>query len=685
MNFVKRVIIFVVLVSTSVTLSSQTDDWDILIEQLAEESIDADGDDESSALADDIDELTDLHENPLNLNTVSRADLLRLPFVSEAQVDAILDYRSRNHQLHSIEELRLIPEISMKELRWLRLCTFVSDEPVASQSSVRQRNRHEILTRFDVPLYQRQGWNWARGIANRLRYTTQIGNRWDFGARAEKDAGEPMFTNANPVWDSWGAHAMLKDWRFVETFIVGDFKASMGEGLVINNGFHLGKQLTSLWRRTSVLRPHRSADESNFLRGVGITLRLAAPLSFSAIYSYRQLDATVQPDNSLQSINTSGLHRTASELARRRTLGCHTTAAHLAWDAKRVRLGTSAMYQYYDHQFRQGSALYRQINPSGYQFGSVGADYGLHLGHLYVSGETARSFAARSQEPDAVNNSSGRGWATINKGMWRFSPSTAVTLVQRFYSRNYFSALASAFGENQKVQNESGIALMVDADRVGPLAVRAYVDYFYSPWPRYTMTRASHGIESAVQATYPFRRGRQLTLRYSLKSKERTDRRYRTNRLRINYVHALSDVITLQAAAYATHVAASSPSQRATGLAFVPRFDYSALDGRWRCSLAATLFATGLGAASAYVNATYDSRFFLYEPSLYQSFGMVNLFGRGERLAASARWRVSPRWQLQAKCGVTHYSDRSSISQGPTLIRSPWRTDLQLLVRWLLK
>ena len=109
MNFVKRVIIFVVLVSTSVTLSSQTDDWDILIEQLAEESIDADGDDESSALADDIDELTDLHENPLNLNTASRAELLRLPFVSEAQVDAILDYRSRNHQLHSIEELRLIP------------------------------------------------------------------------------------------------------------------------------------------------------------------------------------------------------------------------------------------------------------------------------------------------------------------------------------------------------------------------------------------------------------------------------------------------------------------------------------------------------------------------------------------------------------------------------------------------
>ena len=685
MSFVKRLFVFFLSIIIVGTLSSQTDDWDTLIEQLAEESVDADADDESAALADQIDELTDFHEHPLDLNAATHADLLRLPFLNDVQAEAIMDYRLRYGVFRSIEELRLIKELNPKDLRWLRLCTFVDHNQDEATQRLRPRNRHELMMRFDLPAYKQQGWSWARGIANRLRYTAQIGSHWDFGVRAEKDAGEPMFTSHNPLWDAWGAHAMLKDWRCVETLIIGDFKVSMGEGLVINNGFHMGKQLTSLWRRAAVLRPHRSADESNFLRGAGITIRLAVPFSVSAIYSYRQLDATIQPDNSVQSINTSGLHRTASELARQRTIACHTTTAHLAWDARHVRFGASAMYQYYDHQFRQGAALYRQIYPVGYQFGAVSTDYGLHIGNLYVSGETARSFAARSQSPDANGNSSGRGWATINKAMWRFSPNTALSAVQRFYSRNYYSALASTYGENQRVQNESGVTLILDADRVGPVAVRAFIDYFYSPWPRYTMTRASHGFEGAVQAVYSLRRGRQITARYSLKSKERSDRRYRTSRLHISYVHALSDAFTLQAAAHATHVAVASLNQRATGLALVPRADYSSRDGRWRCSLAATLFATGLGAEASYTNANYDSCFFLFEPTLYQSFGMVNLFGRGERLAASTRWKVSSRWQLQAKCGVTHYSDRDEISQGPTLIRSPWRTDLQVLARWLLK
>lgn len=682
----RKFLVILTLFSLHLASFAQSDDWDELVEELAEEAGEeyTDGE-ESAAFAAQIDELADLHEHPFDLNSATREQLATLPFLSDAQVEAILDYRSRYGAFRSVGELRLVRELGLREQRWLSLCSFIGSASPSTQPRKVAGSRQELMTRLDVPLYKRDGWPWERGIANRLRYTAQIGSHWDFGARAENDAGEPMFNRQNPLWDAWGAHAMLSRWRFVETFIVGDFKASMGEGLVINNGFHLGKQLTSLWRRPAELRPHRSAEEARFLRGAAAKVVITPPISLTALYSFRKLDATVQADNSVRAINTSGLHRTASEMERRRTLGCHTTAAHLAWDGRTLRLGASAMYQYYDHQFRQGTALYRQIYPEGYQFGAVSADYALHYRHLYVSGETARSFAARKESPDAVNPSSGRGWATLNKATYRFSPNTSISAVQRFYSRNYFSALASAYGENSAVQNESGITLLADADRVGPFALRAYVDFFYSPWPRYTMTRASHGFEAVAQATCNLSRTRRLTLRYSLKSKERSDRRYRTSRLRATYAQTVSERVSLQASAFATHVAAVSPMERTTGLALVPRVDYAAPNSRLRCSLAATLFATGLGAPDAYTNAAYDSRLFMYEPSLFQSFGMVSLYGKGERLAASVRWQASRRWQLQAKCGLTHYHDRDRISSGPTMIRSPWRTDLQLLARWQLR
>ncbi len=256
---------------------AQTDDWDQLLEELAEESYSTDADDDADALSDQIDELTELHEHPLNLNETTREQLSSLPFLSEAHVEAILSYRARYGAFRSEGELRLVPELGARELRWLRLCASVGSEKPAAVPFVSKTYRHEVMTRVDVPLYEREGWPWARGVANRLRYTAQIGSHWDFGLRAEKDAGEPMFNRQNPLWDAWGGHAMLSRWRFVETLIVGDFKAAMGEGLVINNGFHLGKQLTSLWRRQAVLRPHRSAEEARFLRGVAATFRITPP------------------------------------------------------------------------------------------------------------------------------------------------------------------------------------------------------------------------------------------------------------------------------------------------------------------------------------------------------------------------------------------------------------------------
>lgn len=636
-------------------------DWEEQLQQMVE---DDEANDEQDLEA-KIELLNELHEHPININLADRSLLLSLPFLSERSIDAILDYLTKNGPMRTLGELRLVDGLSFQENQWLRHFVYVGE--ASAQLSRRDttwwgRDRHEAVLRTDIPLYQRAGWPWRRGVAQRLRYTWQQGWHLDAGLWADNDAGEPCFNRDNPLWDSYGGHIMLRDIGPLRTLIVGDFKVGFGEGLVVNNSLRLGKSGSSMWRTSNLLRPHRSADEVNFLRGVAAAVHLGREWDITAFYSRRNLDATVNDDNTVSTLSTTGLHRTAGELAHKATVGAQTTGLHIgsSYHVRHVggNVGATALYQYYDHQLVRGAALYRQIYPEGYQFGAASVNYSLQAFPLMFSGETAHSFAHQ-----------GGGWSTLNKASWRISSNTQLSAIHRFYSKHYFSPYASAFGENSRVQNESGLAFLLEADQLGPIALRWFVDYFYSPWPRYTMTRSSRGWETDVQTTYMIRRGRTLLLRYAVKSKERSDQRYVSHRLRTTYTHVFTPHWTGVVAAFVHRFHEMGNS---TGYALAPRIDYASDAQRLRLSVMAVLFRTD----------DFDSRLFLYEPSLFQSFGLQQLYGRGQRLATTLRLHTpNRRWTFQTKLGVTHYSDRSEISSGFLRISSPWKADLHLLLR----
>lgn len=671
-SVLNRFILFILFLFSAATSNAQTQEWDELLQELMDEQVsDEDGED---AWAELLEELVDLHEHPLDINSTTIEELKRLPFLEPKEAEAIVDYRARYGAFHSLGELLLIPELERSQIRWLRQLLFVPTESQNDRSAQKEKDnglRQELTTRVDVPLYERAGWPWAQGVANRIRYTLQSGRHWDIGLRAEKDSGEPMFTRDNPLWDSWGGHVMFKDLRIgshlsCPVAILGDYKATFGEGLVMNTGFRLGKQQTNLWRTPSLLRPHRSTDECRFLRGAAATLVMGRQWSFSVLYSWRKQDATLQKDNTLRAINTTGLHRTEGELARRGSLDSHTTALHLAWQKGRGHIGFTALYQYYNHQFAQSSTLYRQIAPEGYQFGAVSTDYSFRSPHLVLSGETAYSLAERN-----------KGWATLNKAVWRPNNDWKFSLIQRFYGKHYFSPHASAFGENSTVQNESGLCLLIDALRLGPIAVNAMFDYFYSPWPRYTMSRYSKGFETSLQTIWQVNRRQRAVVRYSLKSKERSDRRYFSHRFRAAFSQSWNQEWSSSFSGFFHLNNIPSIDELSRGFAIMPRVDYSPSSSPFQASLAAIWFSTD----------DYNSRLYIYEPSLAQSFGFQLLYGRGERLAAKLRYhfgrsnRASRRLQLQFKAGITHYRDRSTISSGPTLIDSSWKPDIQVLLR----
>lgn len=687
-----RLVLLCLWLLPTLTATAQVtdEDWDEQMQQMAEQLATTDLDEadvEATLLT-----LAELREQPLDLNTATRSQLLALPFLTPAAADAIIQFRQQNGPFHSLAELRLLSALTDPQRQWLRLCA-TAVEPDASAAARDTnwwgRTRHEVLTRVDVPFYERAGWPWSRGVAGRVRYLVQQGRHLDAALSAEADAGEPRFNRDNRGLDSYSFSLRLQDAGPLQTLVLGDFKATFGLGLTINNSLRLDKLTSGLWHHRTAIRPHHTTDEVNFLRGVAATIALAPAWQVSAFYSRRSLDATVAADGTVSSISATGLHRTAGELNHRGTLKSQTSGLHIDWTptlhhgpSPRVplylQLGASALYQHYDRLFRQPATLYRQILFEGYQMGALAADYHLSVSHLQLHGETARSFDER-----------GGGWATLNTAAWSFSSATQLMLFQRFYSYRYLSPHSSAFGENSRNQNESGVAALLTVDHVGPIGLRLFFDYFYHPWARYTMSRSSDGWEGLVQATYHIRRGRDLILRYRVKSKEQSDRRHLSHQLRIAYPLPLSRRWTFQPVvlAHLYHEPASrslddgSTSSAAEdreastsfGFTAAPRLDYATPDNRLRLSILAALFHSD----------DFNSRLHLYEPSLYQSFGLQQFYGRGQRLATTLRLRTPNRhWTLQAKLGITHFTDREAQSSGPLLINSPWRTDLQLLLRW---
>lgn len=645
-------VLLFLLMPLAASAQTPADDWDETMQQLADElSDEADGD----AWEAQTQQLYDLHEHPLDLNSATKTQLMQLPFLDADAADALLDYRAANGPLRAMSELLLVRGIGQRELRWLRLfATVAVQEP---QADPRRRLRQEFTTRFDLPLYERDGWPWARGIAHRWRYAVRQG-AWEAGLRGEKDAGEMLFTREQPLWDDLGGFVALREKGCLRTAVVGDYKVAFGEGVIANQGWGFGKMTTGFWRNSQTVRPHRSNDEVAYMRGAAADIAIGRGAVLTAFASLRRTDATLNADGSAATLVTTGYHRTDTERDRRHNTWSHTAGMHAAWELRRLRLGATAVWQHYDRYLEPGSALYRQIYPRGRHFANVGIDYAWHTPWLILRGETARSFAE------------GRGgWATLNRAALRFSPNTQVAVIQRFYSYNYFSPHARAFGEGSRVQNESGVCLMAEADRVGSFALRGYVDVFHSPWPRYTMTRASTGWEAMAHVAYSPSSRHKAQLRYRFRSKESSDIRAADHHLRAAYAWQLTPRWRIAANAFVHRHAA--PDGASTGLALAPRADYGTADQRFATSLSAMFFRAD----------DYDCRITTYEPTLASAFGLQQLYGRGQRFVATARLRLGRRLYLQAKLGATHYSDRTAISSGPLRIDSPWKTDVWLLLR----
>lgn len=648
-------------------LQAQTTDPDW---ENAYQTLDDVDDEESENWQMSYDELSEFAENKMDLNTASDEDLQRLPFLSSQQVMDIREYLYHYGPMKSASELMMIPSIDYNTRQLLLLCTYIGKEVekkrFPSLDYLAKYGHNQVIATGHIPLNERKGDKWGYlgyQYKHWLRYQYTCGKWIKAGIIASQDAGEPFFAGNNKWgYDYVSPYVLVRNLGKIKAIALGRYRAQFGLGLVMNTSFTMGKQgaLASLGRTSRGLFAHSSRMEANYMQGGGITIGISKNIDITALASYRKIDATLNnDDNSIATILRTGYHRTASEMLRRRNSSQSVFGGNVNYRTGGFHFGATGYYTSFDKPLHPDtSKIYKRIAPWGQRFWNMGADYGYISRRLTINGEVA-----------TCDNG---GFATINTISAMLSSRLSVVAIQRFYSYKYYSLMGACFSENGTVQNESGIYLGAKLQLSRRLSTAHYVDYSYSPWPRYLMTGSSKTFDTQHSAIWT-KDDLSITARYRLKTYNRDNSE--THNMERVTSHRLRLAFTSNGPLLYLHTQADASlydNNRTASFGMMIGQQVGLKLSKWK------MYAT-----AAYFNTEdYNARVYAYERSTLYTLSFPMLYGHGIRGSLVCRADISPSLMIIGKVGTTHYFDRDKVGSGLQEIDGSTVTDIDLQLRW---
>ena len=654
------------LLSSLTALSQDTGGW----EEAFQQWLDAE-DMESTSMEEVYDILSEWSEHPINLNQATREELELLPFLSSQQIEQLLMYIDRYGQMRSIGELQMLTSLDAECRQLLRHFVYVG-EPKPKDNRLRLdsillHDRQQLMLTGKIPLYERQGFTdgyLGYPYRHSLRYQLTYHDRVKLGLIGANDAGEPFFAGRNKMgYDHYSYYLQVKDIGMIENLCLGMYRVQMGMGLMMNSGFYLGKLATlqSMGRSTATLRPYTSRSNIGYLQGAAATIRLHKIWQLTAFASYRPLDATLNKNNSAQTLLTSTYHRTETEMGKKNNTHETDFGGSLGYRHGTLYARANVLYTHFDRPLapQKENTPYRRYAAEGYDFMNASFDYGYTNAYLSFSGETAL-------------NQEG-AFATIHQLSYRFSQELNMMLLHRYYDKRYTAHHAQSFSEGSGVQNEHGIYVGLTWQPSRKYNFSWYADYAHFPYLRYQVSLPSDAFDTMILTRILFNDTWRLEGRYRLHIRQRdnADKTYLINRTehraRLRLSCDLPIGLSLQTQADGIYV------------------DFKEQEKGWLVSQQITYqwqWLQCIGKISYFHTDSYESRLYQYERSMLYDYSTQMLYGKGIRYSLLARMDISRKLILMAKIGITDYFDRSTISSGLQAINGSSMADIDLQLRW---
>ncbi len=651
----RRRFLTLVLTLLSVCVQAQVMSWEDFVETYA-----TDGEDTEA-----VTDWHTLHENPVNLNDCRRDDLLQIPFLSEAQVDSVLSYVKRHGPLLSVEELQFVQGMDAFSRNVVRQFVYCGPEAPDASRNLWHRLRYgknEVAANVEWPFYSRQGFQNGRYTGDRLysalRYRYALGQRLTAGVTAEKDDGESMMKHGSGPFDSYSFYVNYTGEGTLRAVALGDYRVHVGQGLTAGSSYYNNAQslVTSRRSRRQGFFPHASADEVNYLRGVGVQLGFGR--WETTVFASARCHDAILDDGRVTSLLTTGYHRLPLERERKNNLTSFTAGLSLDGQWRWWRAGVSAVTTHYDRPFRRGTQAYQRYNMQGCDFAAFGAHYSYDHRRLTLDGEVAVT--------------DGGALASLHNLRWRPAGATRLFLQHRYYGRRYVTPLAQAYRAGGRVQNEHGLQAGVDHYVTRRTKLTSGIDMFRFPGESYRAKAGAVGYQVFVQAARDVSPATQILLRYRMNARQETVTAL--DRMRYRYRHTLR----LQMA-YA--VGAVRLTTQLDGSYWQPAMG----DTQWGRQLSQRAETKLLGCtlrawAAWFHTAGYQSRLSSYQPALLYRLTQEQLYGHG----VAANMTLCRRWggvEVSARLGGVRYTDRDVISSGDRRVAHGGKCDVGVQLR----
>jgi hypothetical protein len=331
---------------------------------------------------------------------------------------------------------------------------------------------------------------------------------------------------------------------------------------------------------------------------------------------------------------TSGYHRTGSELAGKHALTSFDAGSHLTLSVRNWSFGATAVYTRFNAFLDRADEPYNQFLPGGRDNLVGGFDWKGTVRNLFWFGEAA------------LGRNSGK--ALLSGLVLKPATNAELAVIYRNISRNYYSFYSNAFAESSRINDEQGVYLGTKIFPAPHLVFWAYADFFRFSWVKYTTAAPSDGTEFFAQVSWMPTRQTSFYLRFFQEEKAQRasdaalkyNRQQKTDKIRLNFIHALNDRFSLKAR-FETNLFRRDSLER--GFLLLQDFDYKSKNKSFLANGRIAWFKTD----------SYNSRVYAYESDVLYAFSVPALYGRGFRAYLNLGWHPVRRLSFWTKIAQT--------------------------------
>lgn len=651
------------------------------------------------------DEYEDLYEgllqvflNPINLNRTSPEELNSLYLLSPSQINHFFEHTEKFGKLISIYELQAIPEFDLETIYKL-LPFVVLEESTKTASSLLER----IQTAKDAYFLfrHRRVWKTRRGFTppdtlnngrltsrylgdpNSLysRFRIQQTKDFSLGFTVDKDPGEELIWDPNTKrygFNFLSYHFILYNKGKFKTISIGDYQLQFGQGLVFGAGFNAGKggeTITTVRRSSLGIRPYTAALEFGFFRGIATTVQ-SGPFKVTLLASNAprdgniqvQLDSLEREEAIITSLQSSGLHRTPTEIGNKNQLREKNIGGNIHYENRRkdFQIGFNSLFSQFSKPFIRTERIYNQFEFYGQENYINSLYFSYNFQNFYFFGESA------------ISKSGGQG--SVIGMMSSLHPKLSLSVLWRNYDRNFHSFYGNSFGEGSRPINEKGLYLGINFKPNQKYNWAFYYDSFQFPWLKFRVYAPSSGHEWLSRFSYSHSRKTLLFVQVREESKARNISEYPgfqspyllDQGKRWNYVfnldHSLNKHWSIKSRVTSSTFRFNGSKTSGFAISQDINMDYQ----RWRLSSRFVLFDTD----------DFDNRQFIYERNVLWLFSIPALHGQGMRYYILGQLKINQKLSLWARYSKTIYTDRETIGSGLQQIEGNQITETTFQLRY---